>query len=153
MTELASLDGERGLSLFFQYWAEDHSLDRAMRRAFGITLVGFEKEFQSRTRRRYGALALFADMSIVVLILTLLMLPLFVTRRIRVRRRLAALLAAERAAERLDRERAIEMLLALGSRVESASADLSPTSGERHLELDPPPKLAGDDVSDGGSVA
>ena len=60
VTELASLDPERGLSLFFDYWTKSPSLDVAVRRAFGVTLTGFEKEFQARTRRRYGGLALFA---------------------------------------------------------------------------------------------
>ena len=46
VSELASLDPARGLSLFFDYWGEGRSLDGAVRQAFGVTLAGFEKEFQ-----------------------------------------------------------------------------------------------------------
>ena len=111
VTELASLDPERGLTLFFQYWKEGNSLDRAVRQAFGVTLAGFEREFQLRTRRRYGALALFADLSIAMLVLTVLTLPFFFARRARNRRRLDALLAADAAADQAERESALAMLI------------------------------------------
>lgn len=111
VTELASLDAERGLSLFFTYWAEGGTLDRAVRQAFGITLSGFEKEFRVRTSRRYGGLALFADLSIAMLALTLLLLPFLVARRRRDRRRMRALVAADEAAERAEQRSAIAALL------------------------------------------
>ncbi|MEP6730706.1 MAG: hypothetical protein ABJE10_08715 [bacterium] len=111
VTELASLDQERGLLLFFKYWGEGRSIDGAVRQAFGMTLAGFEKEFQSRTQRRYGGLALFADLSIVMLVLTLLILPFFFARRARNRRRMDAMLAADDAADRAERESAIAMLI------------------------------------------
>ena len=111
VSELASLDPARGLSLFFDYWGQGRSLDGAVRQAFGVTLAGFEKEFQGRTRRRYGALALFADLSIVMLVLTLLILPFFFARRARDRRRLDAMLAADDAAERAERASVIAMLI------------------------------------------
>ncbi|MEP6618432.1 MAG: hypothetical protein ABJE47_03920 [bacterium] len=113
VTELSSLDPDRGLTLFFQYWKQGNSLDGAVRKAFGMTLAGFEKEFQERTRRRYGALAFLADMSIATIALTVLMLPFFFARRSRDRRRLDAMLAADAAAERAERESALEMLLGL----------------------------------------
>jgi hypothetical protein len=111
VTEMASLDHERGLSLFFKYWEEGRSLDAAVRQAFGVTLSGFEKEFQGRTKRRYGGLALFADLSIVMLVLTLLILPFLFARRARDRRRLDAMLAADEAADKAERESAIAMLI------------------------------------------
>lgn len=111
VTELASLDKERGLTLFFKYWEEGRSLDAAVRQAFGVTLAGFEKEYQSRTKRRYGGLALFADLSIVMLVLTLLILPFLFARRARDRRRLDAMLAADEAADKTERESAIAMLI------------------------------------------
>ena len=111
VSELASLDPVRGLSLFFKYWSEGRSLDAAVRQAFGVTLSGFEKEFQDRTRRRYGGLALFADFSIVMLVLTLLILPFFFARRSRDKRRLRAMLAADEAADKAERESAIAMLI------------------------------------------
>ena len=109
--ELASMDQARGLSLFFTYWEQERTLDAAVRRAFGITLAGFEKEFQSRTRRRYGALALFADLSLASLVAVLLMLPFFLARRARQKRRLTAMLVADEAAERAERESALAALL------------------------------------------
>jgi hypothetical protein len=111
VTELASLDPERGLTLLFNYWTRSSSLDVAVRRAFGVTLVGFEREFQTRTQRRYGGLALFADLSLMLLVLLILVLPFFIARRLRDRRRLRALLAADAAAERAERESALAGLL------------------------------------------
>jgi hypothetical protein len=111
VTELASLDPERGLTLFFDYWTRNPSLDVAVRRAFGVTLAGFEREFQTRTQRRYGGLALFADLSLVLFVLSLLMLPFILARRVRDRRRLAALIAADAAAERAEQESALRALL------------------------------------------
>jgi len=111
VTELASLDPERGLTLMFDYWTKNPSLDVAVRRAFGMTLAGFEREFQTRTRRRYGGLALFADLSLLLFVLSLLVLPFFVARRMRDRRRLKALLAAEAAAERAEQASALAALL------------------------------------------
>ena len=111
VTELASLDPERGLTLFFQYWADGNSLDRAMRQAFGLTLNGFEREFQRRTSRRYGGLALFADLSIAMLVLTALLLPFLFARRGRDRRRMRAMVAADEAAERAEQRTAIAQLL------------------------------------------
>ena len=111
VTDLAALDPDRGLTLFFRYWAASGSLDLAVRRAFGVTLATFEREFQARTRHRYGVLALFADLSIVLVVLTLLLLPFFVGRRRRDRRRLRALLAADAAAEQAERDRILDALL------------------------------------------
>jgi hypothetical protein len=111
VTDLASLDPQRGLSLFFDYWEKGASLDVAVRQAFGITLAGFEKQFQERTRRRYGGLALFADVSIATLVLLLLLFPFIIARRARDRRRLSAMLAADAIAERLERESALAALL------------------------------------------
>ena len=111
VAEMASLDPERGLTLFFRYWESGKSLDAAMRQAFGMTLSGFEREFQSRVRRRYGALALFADLTLVFLVTGLALLPFFVARRARDRRRLRDMLAADAAAERAERESIIAVLL------------------------------------------
>ena len=111
VTELAALDRERGLTLLFEYWTRSPSLDAAVRRAFGVTLAGFERDFQSRTRRRYGGLALFADLSLLLLVLSVLVLPFFLARRLRDRRRLRALLAADAAAERAEQTGALAALL------------------------------------------
>ncbi|MFL5618640.1 MAG: peptidase MA family metallohydrolase [Gemmatimonadaceae bacterium] len=111
VAEMASLDPERGLTLLFRYWESGKSLDAAVRQAFGITLSGFEREFQTRVRRRYGALALFADLTLVFLVTGLALLPFFVARRARDRRRLRDMLAADAAAERAERESIMAILL------------------------------------------
>jgi hypothetical protein len=112
VADLAALDPDRGLSLFFQYWADGATLDGAVRRAFGMTLSGFEHEFQSRTRRRYGALAVVADMSLLLFVVSILMFPFFIARRLRDRRRLRTMLDADAAAERAEQASALAALLA-----------------------------------------
>jgi hypothetical protein len=111
VAELAALDPERGLMLFFRYWRDTGSLDKAVRSAYGLTLAAFEAHWQSRTRRRYGVLALVGDLTVASLILTALVFPLVLARRRRDRRRMAALVAADEEAERRARESAIEELL------------------------------------------
>ena len=114
VSELAALDPERGLTLFFRYWENGRNMDSAVRQAFGMTLDGFEHEFRLRTRRRYGALGLVADLSLVFIVLTLMLLPFIVSRRMRDRKKLRALLAADAAAEQAERDSVVAMLLALG---------------------------------------
>ena len=141
--EMASLDPERGLTLHFRYWETGRNLDSAVRQAFGLTLNGFEREFQSRVRRRYGALALLADLSLVFLVTGLALLPFFAARRARDRRRLREMLAADAAAERAERESILAMLLA-GEAAPKEGAEAgaeSPT--ERPIEGSP----QGDDKS------
>ena len=121
VTELASLDPDRGLTLFFDYWSNGSSLDKSVRQAFGVTLSGFEKIFQTRTSRRYGGLALFADLSIAMLVLTILLLPFLFARRSRDRQRLRAMIAADEAAERAEQRSAIAALLAQVAEGESDS--------------------------------
>ena len=125
VAEMASLDPERGLTLMFRYWESGKNLDAAVRQAFGVTLSGFEREFQHRVRVRYGALALFADLSLVFLVTGLALLPFFAARRARDRRRLRDMLAADAAAERAERESIMALLLAPDAE-QRATAESSP---------------------------
>jgi hypothetical protein len=111
VAELAALDPERGLSLFFGYWRETRSLEQAVRLAYGITLPAYEQRWQSRTRRRYGALAVATDVTVASAIFLALLLPLWIMRRRRDRRRFARLVAADLEAERRARESILEALL------------------------------------------
>ena len=111
LVELAALDTTRGLAPFFAAWKTERSLDRAVRATYGITLSGFEQRWRQRTRRRYGALGIVGNFTLAGVILMLAVLPLYVARRQRDRRRLAALVAADEAAERAARASAIEALL------------------------------------------
>ncbi|MBC7789313.1 MAG: hypothetical protein H7Z74_05175 [Anaerolineae bacterium] len=111
VSDIARLDSQRGLTLFFRYWAEERDIERAFRAAYGITLHDFERRWKERTIRRYGVIALVADFTLVIGLFMLLVLPLYVTRRKRDRRRLAGLIAADEASERAARESALEELL------------------------------------------
>jgi len=111
---LASLDPERGLSLFFRYWKEDGSMERAIRSAYGITGADFEERWRRQTERRYGALALAANVSIALGLMGLIIVPIYVLRLRRKRRRLAAMLAADEAAERAEGESVLRAILELG---------------------------------------
>ncbi|HEY4130916.1 MAG TPA: hypothetical protein VGM50_09885, partial [Gemmatimonadaceae bacterium] len=115
VVEIAALDTARGLTVFFKNWHEQKTMDLAFRATYGITLTGFEKLWQQRTRRRYGALALVSDVTFGGLLLLIVIVPLYIARRQRDRRRMAALVAAEAvadaAAERAARLSIIEALL------------------------------------------
>ena len=111
VAELAALDPQRGLTLFFEYWRQTRSLEVAIRRAFGVTQAQFEERWRQRTRRQYGALAIAADLSLAAALLMTVVVPLYMARRRRDRRRLTAMRAAELAAERAARESALAELL------------------------------------------
>jgi hypothetical protein len=111
VAELAARDPERGLTLFFRYWKETGRFDSAVRRAYGMTAMQFEDVWRSRTRRRYGGLALAADLSIAAAVTLFVVLPFYIMRRRRDRLRMAALVRADEEAERRARESAIEALL------------------------------------------
>jgi len=112
VAELASLDRQRGLSLFFAYWRRERSLDTAMRQAYGMTLGGFEQHWQRATRQRYGALALVTDVSAGSVLVLVMVGPLWIIRRRRDRRRLEAMRAAD--AAQAERERASALAALLG---------------------------------------
>jgi hypothetical protein len=99
VAELAALDPQRGLSGFFVEWRRTRSLDRAVRTAYGITLGGFEARWQRRTRRRYGVIAIAAELTVVTTVLLMVILPFYIARRRRDRERMNALVAADRTAD------------------------------------------------------
>ena len=109
--DLAALDKERGLTLLFARWKDTRSLDRALRAAFGITLAAFERDWQQRTRRRYGGLALFGDLTLAGLIVLIVITPLYLARRRRDRTRMASLRAADDAAAKAEQEAILQALL------------------------------------------
>jgi hypothetical protein len=121
VAELAARDPERGLTLFFRYWKETGSFESAVRSAYGITQGQFEEIWRARTRRRYGGLALAADLSIAAALTLFIVLPFYVIRRRRDRLRMAALVRADEEAERRERQTVIEALLrSIGSPLASA---------------------------------
>lgn len=106
VAEMAELDRQRGLTLFFEYWKSTRSLDRAVRSAYGLTLTAFERRWQERTKFRYGGLALFADVTIASMAALIMLGPLYWTRRRRLRKRMAEMIEADLAAERAAEEAA-----------------------------------------------
>jgi hypothetical protein len=111
VAELAAQDPERGLTLFFKYWKDSGRFETAVRTAYGLTQGQFEEVWRARTRRRYGGLALVADMSIVAAVTLFVVMPFYVIRRRRDRLRMAALVRADEEAEHRERESIIEALL------------------------------------------
>ncbi len=101
VADLAGLDRSHGLTLLFRYWKESGSLDVAVRRAYGEPLDVFEQHWRSRTRRRYGALALVSDLAFATVVFLAILAPLYAARRRRDRARLAALRAREAAEDAL----------------------------------------------------
>jgi len=112
VAEMASLDRARGLTLLFEYWARERSLERAVRQAYGLTLGGFEAHWQKATRRRYGGLALVTDVSLGAVLVVLMIGPLWLVRRQRDRKRLEAMRVAD--AAQAERERASALAALLG---------------------------------------
>ena len=108
---IAALDPVHGLSLFFRYWRDTQSMDQAMRGAYGITEAAFEARWRAGSRRRYGALALFADISFAAGILLAVIWPFWLIRRRRDRARMAAMRAADEREERREREDVLHALL------------------------------------------
>ncbi len=111
VAEIAALDRERGLTLFFQYWRDTRSFDTALRRAYGMTESAFEARWKSSTRMRYGALAIVADLSFGVVLFLVILTPLWLIRRQRDRHRMALLREADAAQERREREDMLHALL------------------------------------------
>jgi peptidase MA superfamily protein len=126
--QLASLDTAHGLSSFFASWKREASMERAVRLTYGMTMAEFEQRWQKQTRRRYGGLALVGDVTLAGLLLLVIIVPLYVLRSQRDRRRMAALVEADRAAEAAARESAIEALL---------RGDEPPHSGNEPTESTP----------------
>jgi hypothetical protein len=126
VADMNALDRSRGLSLFFQYWRETRSMDQALRRAYGVTEAGFELNWRTGARRRYGSLAMFADVSLAVLLMLAVVFPLWVVRRQRDRHRLGLMRAADERQERRERDAALQAILDGG-----AGASPPPEEGTR----------------------
>src|SRR6185503_7129988 len=112
-------DSVTGLKRYFDAWRQNGTMDRAMRASYGLTLAEFEQRWRQRTRRRYGALALASDVTLIGLLLIVAVAPLYVARRQRDRQRLAALVAADEAAEKAAKASVLEALLSGDDQPES----------------------------------
>jgi len=128
--DMASMDPTRGLALLFKDWKETGMLDRALRAAFGVTLASFEHDWQQRTRRRYGGLALFSDITLASIVFLLIIAPLYLARRRRDRHRMAALVAADALAEPQSELDPLTPFLSPDEATEKAGPDDARARGE-----------------------
>lgn len=112
VAELADIDRVNGLRNFFRHWKETGSFEAALRLSYGLTGQQFDRYWHGRTKQRYGALAVVANLSLIAGVFGLLLGPLFWMRRKRDRRRLEVMRAADAAQERAWRESALAVLLA-----------------------------------------
>ena len=111
VSELAQLGGPVGFANFFRYWKATGSFEKGLRSAYGMTGEAFEKHWQAQTRRRYGALSVVTNISAAVGLFGLILVPLFIQKRQRDRRRLEAMRAADAAQEAAARASALQALL------------------------------------------
>lgn len=111
VSELDELGGPSGLTNFLTYWKQSGTFERAVRAAYGMTGDAFEKHWRARTRTRYGALSFVANLSVAVGMFSLVLVPLFVIRRRRDRRKLEAMRLADAQQEEAARQSALQAIL------------------------------------------
>ncbi|MDQ6926959.1 MAG: hypothetical protein M3154_12090, partial [Candidatus Eremiobacteraeota bacterium] len=97
VADLAALDPARGLAGFLAAWRTTGRFDAAVRLAYGLTAGQFEASWRARTRRRYGVLAIGANVSLITFVCILGFAPFWMARRRRDRARLDAMRAADAA--------------------------------------------------------
>jgi hypothetical protein len=111
VSELQAMGGPAGLANFFAYWKRSGSFEKAVREGYGMTGDAFEKHWQSQTRKRYGALALVTNVSAALGLFAVLLVPVFIAKRRRDRRKLEAMRAADAVQEAAARASALQALL------------------------------------------
>lgn len=111
VAELAAIDPQRGLGLLFGHWKTEGTFERALRRAHGMSSADFERFWKSRIRRQFGVLALAADLTVLTLVLTILLGPMWWQRRQKLRLRLERMREADRQQEERERASALAALL------------------------------------------
>lgn len=137
VSELDQLGGQAGLTNLLGYWKETGSFEKAVRGAYGVTGEAFEKHWQQQTRRRYGVLALVTNVSAAVGLFAIVLLPLFISRKRRDRRKLEAMRAADAAQEAAARASALQAILDGG-----ATAPAEALLPEAPLSDEPLPEVA-----------
>jgi hypothetical protein len=138
VSELDQLGGPMGLTNLFTYWKDSGSFEKAVRGAYGMTGDAFEKHWQQQTRRRYGALALVTNVSAAVGLFAIVLVPLFISRRRRDRRKLEAMRTADALQEAAARDSALQAMLDAGN----------PQVGSIDESAAPPQVTSGSDTHD-----
>ena len=90
---LLAESGERGLELFLSRWRDGRSFEDALRSTFGVTSGQLEEDWRKHVRDRYGWLFVLAHSSVFWMLLTLVLLFMVRSRRVRNREKLARLRA------------------------------------------------------------
>jgi hypothetical protein len=134
VSDMAALDTRRGLALFFEYWKQSGSMDVAMRKAYGLTQSTFESDWRARTMRRYGTLAVIANLSVIGALFAFLLVPLLWTRRRRDRKRMSVLRVAEAESERRARASALEALLSAALATPPSQPEPSASDGSTRTD-------------------
>jgi hypothetical protein len=122
VADLMLLDPERGLRRFFEQWRATGSFEAALRQAYGVTSLDFERAWQRQTRRRYGALALLANLSLAFGVFAVIIGPFLWQRRRRDRERLEALRRADALQEEAAAASVLEAMLSVSGAVVSPDA-------------------------------
>ena len=127
VSELQALDPVNGLTNFLSYWRATGSMEKGIRQAYAMTGEQFEAHWKARTRSRYGALSLVTNVSAVFGLFGVILLPLYVSRRRRDRRKLDAMRAQDLAQDEAARASVLQALLDTGS---EAGGDAGPDGDE-----------------------
>jgi len=85
------------LKFLFRKWREMGDLDRALRMSLGLTLGQFEKRWRKWAEVRYGWLKLLTSVTLIWILAAVLFIAVYVSRRMRFKRRLAEMRHAESA--------------------------------------------------------
>jgi hypothetical protein len=106
-------------------------MEKGIRQAYAMTGEQFEVHWKARTRSRYGALSLVTNLSAVFGLFGVILLPLYVSRRRRDRRKLDAMRAQDLAQDEAARVSVLQALLDAGSEAGSeAGGDAGPDGDE-----------------------
>lgn len=111
VSELDALGGPDGLTNMLRYWKQTSSFEKAVRSAYGLTGEAFEKQWRARTRSRYGALSFVTNVSLALGLFSFVLVPLFVIRKRRDRRRMEAMRQADALQEAEARRSALQAIL------------------------------------------
>lgn len=86
---------ERQLELLFRNWQEMEDLDKALRASLGLTMVQLEDRWRGWVEVRYGWLKLLTGMSLIWIFATGLFIAVYISRRLKFKRKLEELKAQE----------------------------------------------------------
>lgn len=126
VSELDALGGPTGLTNLLRYWQQTQSFEKAVRGAYGLTGEAFEKHWRAQTRSRYGALSFVTNVSLAVGLFSFVLVPLFIIRKRRDRRKLEAMRLADALQEAEARRSSLQAILDGAPPIETPAVDGKP---------------------------